>query len=381
MAYPVSDPVTVTVELCDNQFHRLWELRTGVFEGVTRVNEPGQWRVEMHLDEVPRDLLSQIGAVVVRDGTRMLFAGYRRAVDAATGGTTRTVAETERTAAIEGVDCWYWLTSRLVFPNPVTDEPWDRTSDVRAGAGGTKIAEFIDWNADTSALAARQIPNLVVASEPIGTIGEWTGRLDQLSTLVARIADESGLIVEPLIREDRLPRIEVRQASDHTKDVVLTDLADLAEAEQRDVPARSTWVLAGGSGSGASRMFRSAGGGSGLDRIETFTEQSNATTSNELYQIAEAHRRDDGFAFYVSGRTAATATEQYVYVTDYRLGDLVTVQVQGIRFTVPITAVNISVTAERSTETPVLGTYTPDRLRGMKRDLLGLADRFDANIA
>ena len=128
-------------------------------------------------------------------------------------------------------------------------------------------------------------------------------------------------------------------------------------------------------------MFRSAGTASGINRLEQVSEQINATTSNELYQIAEANRRAAGFAFFVSGRTSEQAAEQYRYIDDYQLGDMVSVQVYDYRFRVPISAVNISWAADRVVETPVLGTYTPNLLRGMRKDVLGLADRFNRNIA
>ena len=54
---------------------------------------------------------------------------------------------------------------------------------------------------------------------------------------------------------------------------------------------------------------------------------------------------------------------------------------QDVRFPVPITAIEISVTSERTLETPTLGTYNPDRLRGLRKDILGLEQRFNDNLA
>lgn len=373
--------MTTTIDLCDNSFSRLWEVGTGTFEGVLRANEPGEWRLETHLDEIPPDVLMQVEAIMVRDAHRILFCGYRQPVSDSAGGTARRLDDRGRRVSIEGMDCWIWMTSRVVFPDPDTEEPWAVATDARDGVGGTKLAEYLMKNIGSTALTDRRIPDLEVMSEAVGASGRWSGRLQRLSDLAKRIADESGLVVEPRITIHRVPQVHVREASDRSAEVVIADIADLAFAEQRDVPARSTWVLAAGSGTGASRMFRTAGGGTGFARRERVVEATSVTTSNELHQIAEANRRNDGFAFYVTGRLNEHAVEQYQYLEDYELGDIVTVQVRGIRFPVPISAVTIRVSPERTVQTPTLGTYTPNLITAMQRRLLGIDERFGQNIA
>jgi hypothetical protein len=274
-----------------------------------------------------------------------------------------------------------------VFPDPASYEPWSQATDVRSGTGGEVIEAYIEANAGASALPARQFPGLVVQSGVYGTSGVWTGRLQALSEMVRRVATESGLVVEPTLSPTLTPTVYVREASNRTAEVVIADIADLAEAEERDSPSRSTWVLAAGGGEGASRSFRSAdGGGEGLARIEKVVEASNATTLNELFQIAEANRREDGWALHVVGRLNDDAAERYDYQVHYQLGDTVTVQVSGFRRAVPIEAVEITVSPDASgatnvTEVPTLGAYSPNRLRAIDRRILGLTERFDDNIA
>lgn len=377
--------MTAIVELCDNSFNKLHELETGTFEGTVRHNEPGSWRVDCQLDEVPPDKLFGVQAVLVRDESRILFAGYRRAGDSGQGGTLRSIDETGRRCSLEGLDCWYWFTSRVCFPDPATDEPWSVASNVRSGTGSTVIAGFINDNVGVSALAGRQVPGLTVNTASPGQNIEQSARLQQLSEVVRQAAQKAGLVVEPTLTNpiSRIPYVEIRERTDKTAEVVIADIADLAYAEQRDVPSRSTWVLAAGTGAGTSRMFRSYDGtsGTGVARIERVVENTTVTTSTELFQYAKAVRAEDGFAFYVSGRTNEKAAEQYRFLEDYRLGDLITVQVSGIRFEVPVTAVTITVSPDREVQTPTLGIYTPDRLRGVRKDLLELDERFADNIA
>lgn len=377
--------MTAIVELCDNSFNKLHELETGTFEGTVRHNEPGSWRVDCQLDEVPPLTLFGVQAVLVRDESRILFAGYRRAGDSGQGGTLRSIDETGRRCSLEGLDCWYWFTSRVCFPDPATEEPWAVASDVRSGTGSAVIAGFINANVGASALAARQVPGLTVNTASPGGNIEQSARLQQLSDVVRQAAQKAELVVEPTLTNpiSRTPYVEIRERTDRTTEVVIADIADLAYAEQRDVPSRSTWMLAAGTGTGTSRMFRSYDGtsGVGVARIERVIENTTVTTSSELFQYAKAVRAEDGFAFYVSGRTNEQAAEQYRFLDDYRLGDLITVQVSGVRFRVPVTAVTITVSPEREVQTPTLGIYTPDRLRGVRKDLLEIEERFADNIA
>jgi hypothetical protein len=376
-----------TIELCDGAFNKLHELETGELTAVTRLNEPGEWRVDFQLDEVPRETLLGVATVLVRDESRVMFAGYRFGTGgglAGLGGIEMRISNDGRRGSVEGLDTWYWLTSRLVFPDPAAEEPWSVEADVRSGMGGTVLAGFVEDNVGPSALTDRQFAGLTVAAAAVGAIGEWSGRLEPLAELATRIAKESGIVVYPTLTNiaERLPIVRIRAASDRSAEMVVADIADLADAEARVVNATATWVLAAGSGEGAARMFRSSDGGfSGINRREMLVEAANSTTSNELYQVANATRVENSFALYVSGRTNALAAEQYRYLTDYELGDLVTVQVSGLRFVVPITAIELAVTPGRVVETPVLGTYTPNRLKGMQEAILLLERRNDTNIA
>ena len=373
------------VELYDITFTtKLHELQTGQFSGTLRRNEPGQWQVETHLDEIPEQILHDVGAVVVRDERRVLFAGYRIALGDGGGGTVRAINEAGRRVTLEGVDCWHWLNSRVVFPDPGSFEPWAAAAaDIRTGYGGAVIAQYIAANAGPTSLPGRAIDGLTTPTEEqVGAIGEWSGRLQPLSSLIRRIALESGLVVDPLMSPTLVPTIDVREAADRTLTLVVSDLGDLADIEQRDVPPASTWVLGAGSGEGVDRMFRSAGGGSGVTRIEKVVEQTNAATDTELFQFAESRRNEDELAFFMAGTLNRNAAESYRYLDDYRLGDLISVQIQGVRFPVPITGVQITVNPEQGlTELPVLGTFTPNRLVKMRQDIDDLAERFDENLA
>jgi hypothetical protein len=372
------------VELCDSGFNRLHEVIAGTFTGVIRRNEPGQWLVDVPMEELGDELCcpnaNLVGGVRVTRNGQTVFAGWVSRLSSG-GGMTRTVAANERRMTFEGVDAWHPLTTRLIYPDPLTEFPWAASYDVRAGVGSTVAAGFVSDNLGATALPDRVWPDLVIADSTVGNAGSWSGRLQTLSALVGRIADESLMVCRPTVDAQRRPVIRFQQPKDLTGSLVFSDQGELSDVSVSSSPAASTWVLAAGDGEGTARQFASAGSPLGAERVERVTEQTNATTTAELAQVAEVIRRDEGVALHVDGQVTALAARVYPFGISYDIGDVVSVQVGGSRFPLPVTSVRVEVNPERAAATPVLGTFTPDRLQGLRRDVLGLADRFNSNIS
>ena len=374
-----------TVELTDSDHNKVHEVVAGQFAGVIRRNEPGQWSLDVPMAELGEDLCcpdqATIGGVRVLRNGDTVFAGWVARLPSGGGGSIRTVSADERMIRFEGVDAWYPLTTRLVFPDPTTDAPWGDAYDTRTGIGSTIAAGFISDNVGSTALADRVWPDLVISDNTVGTSGTWSARLEQLSSLVGRICDESEIVCRPTVDNQNRPVIRLQARKDRTASLVLSDQAELSDSEVASTPAASTWVLAAGAGEGTSRTFASSGSDTGAARVERITEQSNATTTGELEQIAEVIRRDDAVALHVDGQVSTLTALRHKFGEAYDVGDVVSVQVGGARFPVPVTSVRIEVGPQRSVAVPVLGVFSPDRLQGLRRDVLGLADRFDNNIS
>jgi hypothetical protein len=381
-------PATVAerwlVELCTKGFNKLHEVEAGEFAAVVRHNTPGQWSLSMPLDEIPAATLAQVGAVRVSDASGSKFEGWvSRLPTGGGGGVTRSLSGSSRRVMFEGVDAWWPMTTRLAFPDPSTSVPWAGAVDARSGVVSSVAAAYIEANMGASALDERQVPDLVVADPVVGAVRPTvSARLEPLSSLVGRICTEGGVVCVPSVDAQRRPVVQFRARKDLSSSLILSDQGDLVDVEIVELPSAGTWVLAAGKGEGAARAFATATEGmSGLDRVERLTEQTNAETVAELAEIAEAIRRDDGFTVAVSGAVSPAMAQSLRYRTHYGLGDLLGVQIGDARYPVPVTAVTFSVTAARSVALPVLGQWTNDRLQGLRRDVLGLADRFDRSIA
>jgi hypothetical protein len=381
-------PATVAerwlVELCTKGFEKLHEVEAGEFAGVVRRNTPGQWSLSMPLDEIPAATLAQVGAVRVSDASGSVFEGWvSRLPTGGGGGVTRSLSGSSRRVMFEGVDAWWPMTTRLAFPDPTTVEPWTVATDDRDGVPSTVAADYINANMGAGAIGERQVPDLVVADPVVGAVRPTvSARLEPLSSLVGRICNESEIVCVPSVDAQRRPVVQFRQRKDLSSSLILSDQGDLVDVEIVELPSAATWVLAGGKGEGSARAFGSRDGGAvGLDRVESFTEQTNAQSVGGLKLIAEVVRRDSGYSVAVSGAVSPARAQSLRYGVHYGLGDILGVQIGDQRYAVPVTAVTFSVTAARSVALPVLGQWTNDRLQGLRRDVLGLADRFDRSIA
>lgn len=369
-----------TINLGDATFSRLHQVEAGTFSGVSRLNEAGQWRVDMVADELDPALIDSIKTVLVLDGTDVKYAGYVSRLGSAGGGATLQFSGNMRQLVFEGRDVWDLLSRRVVLPDPATLDMSSSAYDTQTGVASTVAAHFIEHNVGTSALADRQVAGVSVFDPVAGLSSTWAGRLQPLDQFVGEICTTGGIVCLATVDATRSPRFVLRNPIDRSNTVVFSDIGDLAETTQAWVPPAASWVLAAGQGEGTTRGFEAAGTATGLDRVELVTEQTNATTSAQLLLLAEAVRRDEGSQFIVEGAISDAAARQYPAGDAYLLGDNVGFNVGPTRYSVPVTSITTTVTAERSVQLPVFGRWTPDRLQGLRRDILGLADRFNSQI-
>lgn len=369
-----------TVDLCDDNFRRLHEVSAGSFTGVSRLNQAGRWRVDMLLDEIRFEIIPDVSTVLVRDETSIKYAGIVSRLSESSGGAVRTVSGTERRLVFEGADLWGLLAARVVFPDPTTFDMSSQAFDVQAGVASSVAAHFIQVNAGSTALVERRFDGLSVSNPVVGGSATWSGRLQPLDVFVGQICDQGDISCEADLDSQLDPRFTFREPVDRTNSVVFSDKGDLADFSQSWVPAGASWVLAAGQGEGTSRDFEAAGTPSGRARVERVTEQSNATTTAQLAAIAEAVRRDGGAVTTIQGAISEQTARQFPANESYRLGDLVGFNIGVDRIPVKVTSITTEVSAARSIQLPVFGVWTPDRLQGLRRDVLGLADRFNTQV-
>lgn len=382
-----------TIELCGVSFDRLHEVQAGDFSGVMRRNAAGQWRCRVAGSELDPSLAAAVQTVKVVNGSSVVMAGYVSPLGGAGGGRSLVRSAGTDEWVFEGVDLWRPLQAMLAWPEPPDDaDPLPPVLDTFAVAtddrgpltAGELAAAYIDANVGPAASRWRRSTwDVTVSAAAVGSTLSWSARFDPLDRLVGAICDAGGVVCVPSLAGAG-PLYRFRAVQDRSASVIFSDVDDLAESVVSVVPPRSTVVIVGGAGEGAARAFTrsipSPFGGPGDTWIEAFSDQSNAQGVEQMEAIAEVVRAEDAEAITIDGVITEAAAQRFPFDTAWRLGDLVGVQVNGERYAVPVTAVAIEVNAERSIARPVLGQWTNDRLQGLRRDVLGLADRFDRTV-
>jgi hypothetical protein len=138
-------------------------------------------------------------------------------------------------------------------------------------------------------------------------------------------------------------------------------------------------VGAGGDGELASRKFQNAStGATGLDRVEQFYDANNLTDRTAVSLAANGQLVE---------AEAETAVEfgrfppaLWNYPEDFDVGDLITVEADGVRYSVLVNGVSFTIDASESVVRPLLGRTTSNEARQVLRRLWQTSTRFDNNI-
>lgn len=368
--------MTASIDLC-SAWRRIGEAPAATFDGITRHLALGEWEMSGAVDAVELAsgyTIDDIDTIRVVDDGLIIFAGQLAPVDAGDyGGLQITYnAEGER-FVMRGPDVWSVLTLRVAYPTPSTEPPWADGHDTRSGVASTVAAAYLEHNLGSSALPARQVTASIVDGFA-GTTGTWTARLQRLDALVARICADGGITCHPSVGFDGGLRVALVAAGNRSNRTVLSDQGDLVSIKRQVVPASTSYVIAGGQGELSSRTFAAIGGGFGLERRETFVDARNLASATEVAQRAATALAEAAGGLTVSAvlSDAATQRADMRYLTDYEVGDVVALEINGVRHQTPITAVTISISPERQIVRPAFGPVGSDALRALLRSVSDL---------
>jgi len=393
------DPLTDewSVDLCHG-WRRIATVAASAFEfrGVERFLERGEWELTCPAsavewgtvydplrDEFVEARPEDVDTVRLVRGNEIAYPGIVAPISEGSGGLEIVNTGDGKRFTWTGPDLWQLLHWRLAYPDPTSEHPWAVAHDVRTGVASTVVAAYLNANMGSTALPDRSEPGFTVVDQGDGPSDEWSARLSPLSDVVARICTQAGLGCWLTVDFDGAVTATIGRPRDLSEVIVVSDQGDLSSVKVRRVPAAATWVLAGGQGEGASRVFRaaSAEGAAGAGRRELFVDYSSLSSSRELQQAANTHVRMNGETWSVYGEVTDELAASLRHGSDFRVGDMIGVEVEGRRYAVPVTSVSYEITADRQVVRPVLGTAAPDALAGMIRDVAGLANRFQNDIA
>lgn len=372
-----------TIDLCVS-WDKVAECNTGTFDGIVRHLAVGEWSLTGFVDDIDFQsgyTLADIDTVRIVQGASIAFGGFVAPVASGVGGLDIVQAPTGDTFALKGADLWDPLASRVAYPTPTTDLPWAAGHDDRSGVASTVAAGYIRDNLGSGALAARQYPGLALVDGATGLSGTWSARLQPLDQLVARVCADGGITCRVRLGFDGTITYILGKVLDRRTTVVLSDQGDLTGIDMLSAPAVATFVVAGGQGDLAARTFATAGTATGAARREVFADWSSLSTPTEVQQAANSTLARDAASLTVQAQITDVAALGLTYLTNYDVGDIISVEIDLVRYPVVVNAVTIHVGVDRQVIRPVLGSGPVNVVAGLFSDVADLQSRFDTQIA
>lgn len=380
----VTAPDRYGIDLCVDWI-RKGECVGGQLTGVKRHLEVGQWQLDAAVSSAELQTgvnLEDVNTVrLVRNNDTVVLSGRVGPIGGQGGGLQIVSAAGGDRFTLSGPDEFDLLASRLAWPDPATVPPWATSHDTRSGMASTVAAAYVTANLGSGAITARQIPGVTVVDGMAGLSGVWTARLQPLDKLISRICRDGGITCRITVSTAGAITVTFTSGRDRSETVILSDQGDLVNNNRRAVPAAATFVIAGGTGTLTSRLFATSGTATGLARREVFNDQSSLVNATEVQQAAKTTAGLGAAAWSVESEIAVTVAQRLRYLDEYDVGDLIAVEIDDIRYTVPVEAVRFDIGATRQTVTPVLGVAAPNLLSGLLRDIADLQSKPTNQIA
>jgi hypothetical protein len=344
----------LTVEVRDSNYDRVGQILpvdlVG-FKAVLRLNNVGSWEIILPDGH-------EVGAILREPGSGLIVT-YQN--DVILSGPTVSATNTKTSDnpngdwKILGVDDSVLLGERLAYPDPsnadVTTQA--QSNDTRIAVASTAMYGYVKANIGSLAPAARQISNLVTATDTgLGTTVYPSARFNVLGELLNGIASVDGLGFD--IRQVGANlEFSVYQPVDRSGEIRM-DVSNntLSKTEYSYGIHHYSRAIVGGSGSGLGRKFVEVTSTESLSaetlwgrRIETFIDENNTEDTNELEQSGKEKLADSGKTLTSIDITPSSDLTMS-YGLDWGLGDKVTVVIGNQEAAAVVTTVSMSVDAD-----------------------------------
>lgn len=261
-----------------------------------------------------------------------------------------------------GLDYMEFMNERLVVSDPAGPPYSTFTHDVRTGAAGDVIKNYVRFHMGASAKAERRVSGLTVAAN-LGEGGTVTGRgrFPTVLELCRELALRGGDIGFRFSGTEFVTYVP----QDKTSSVIFSrDLGNLTNYRRRVERPRGNYITAGGSGEGTLRAFSELGDAVSITefgRIEWFYDYRNAGAEAELYAAIVGKLEE--MVEKVTIEIDVIDTEGIQYGRDYDLGDRVLVVLPGLSYDNIVREVKIIIDASGESVHPVIGTPGARALR------------------
>jgi hypothetical protein len=329
-----------------------------------KYNDVGGWTLNLNKGSQSADaLLAEDGyGIIVERANSYLFSGITELPHRSWK------ANSSDTVTFSGVDDNVWLARRLALPSapPFTASAYDEQSGVDAE---TAMRHYVDVNLGPSADALRQLPGLTLA--PNGHLGptvDDNGRFNTVLEVVQRIAIGAGLGFRIVPSGSGL-QFQVFEPIDRSSSVVFgPTFGNLESFDYAAQAPTANYIYVGGGGEGTSRVIAPDGDWASIGkwgRREAFRDRRdtsdatilNQTITEELIKQGEQQSLSIVPAEYepAAAFTGETFTP-YRLGVDYNVGDIISINVDGLRISERVQSSEIKVAGPSLTSKPLIGT-------------------------
>lgn len=317
-------------------------------ELVGRHNDVGTWVLEVdRRSDAAELLLAAEGLVIERNGGTLL-SGPRLVRQVVTEGKTTKLL-------LAGVDDTVWMRRRLALPVPGGPPYAAQAYDVRRGAAEDVIRAYVDVNLGPGATVARQLAGLTLPAS-LGRGAQVVGlaRFQTLLELAQELALAGGIGFR-IVQVGLGLQLEVYVPADRTRDAQFsTGLGNLAGFDYSDTKPEATYAYVAGQGEGTARTIVEGSAVGAPYRAEVFKDQRDTNDQAALEQ-SRADALTDGAAS-TTLKLSPIDTDSVAYGREYRLGDRVTVLVDGVQVQDVVRQVTLKYDTNGEQLAPVVGT-------------------------
>lgn len=272
------------------------------------------------------------------------------------------------TVVYQGVTDNVILGDSLAFPSPTLPISGQTdANDTRTGPSETLMHAYVNANIGPLATAARRNTNLVMgADEARGTVVTKAPRFQVLGELLAELAIEADYPLGfRVVQRGGDLAFETYQIRDRSAEIRLDALNNTLSGQRVALsPPTITVAIVAGQGVGVDRQIREyhtavadAAGAEWGRRIERFIDQRQTSDETELEAAGMEPLQKEGLTTLTVQATPAEDSSMN-FLTDWYLGDRVTVVVEGQELTADVTGFVFKVDADGFRLGAVIGDPT-----------------------
>jgi len=331
-------------------------------------NDVGSWSLTLSRKSVNAANLTTPGAgiIVTRDDEgpeQVVFSGPALSREHRCDVSTNHVTVSGSTDDV-------WLLSRLACPSPAqSTPPYDaQATDVRTGVASTVIRQYVNVNLGPGATSARRKANLTLLGDPvIGASVRGEARWDaDLLAFIQPLATTGGIGFR-IVQSGAGLLFETFAPADRSGEIKFSrDLGNLAGFTYSSRAPTANYVYVGASGTGTTRIvkeFQDSGSVATWERWEgPLVNQGSTSDTTQITQAATEALEQGQEQATLSITPIETVNMRYGL--DYFLGDTVTVQLEDTvtpyeesgQIVDQIRQVELSLTPDKTTITPSVGT-------------------------